>query len=290
MKLKQIISLYLLLCISSCEYLSGSEQSADNNSENLIANVGNSYLFRSDITNLVDPNASPEDSTLITETFVMNWIKKELLVQEANNNVRIDLSEIERKVSDYRYTLLSYEYQKLMVERSLDTVVTQGEIEAYYDENKINFVLRQNIFRGRFLKVSQEAPKKGSIRRWIKSSRPQDLESLRDYAFQFADNYSLEDSTWIKFDDIIKNSPLSTISNKVQFLRTNRYVEERDSTYLYLLKIEEYKISEETSPLEFVRDEIRSIILNKRKVQLAKNLENDIYERAKENEDYKIYR
>lgn len=279
-----------LLVASSCEYLAGSEQGVENNSENLIASVGNSFLFRSDIVNLVGPNTSAEDSTLITERFVKNWIKKELLVQEANSNVRIDLSEIERKVSDYRYTLLSYEYQKLVVERSLDTVVNENEIEAYYNENKANFVLRQNIFRGRFLKVSQEAPKKSSIRRWIKSSRPQDLESLRSYAFQFADNYSLEDSTWIKFDDIIKNSPLSTVSNKVQFLRRNRYVEETDSTYLYLLKIEEYKISEEISPLEFVRDEIRDIILNKRKVLLAKNLENGIYERAKENEDYKIYR
>jgi hypothetical protein len=126
-------------------------------------------------------------------------------------------------------------------------------------------------------------------KRWIKSSRPQDMESLKSYAFQFADNYSLEDSTWIKFDDIIKNSPLSTISNKVQFLRRNRYVEEVDSVYLYLLNIQEYKISEEASPLEFVQEEIRNIILNKRKVALAKSLENDIYGRAKENEDYKIY-
>ena len=62
-----------------------------------------------------------------------------------------------------------------------------------------------------------------------------------------------------------------------------------DSTYLYFLKIQEYKISEEASPLEFVQEEIRNIILNKRKVALAKGLENDIYERAKENEDYKIY-
>lgn len=285
-----IISSLLIITLYSCEYISGSDQVSTSKSKNLVASVGTSYLFKSDIDNLTSENTSENDSVQLTERFITNWIKKELLVQEANTNIRIDQSEIERKVSDYRYTLLSYEYQKLMIQRSLDTTVTPGEIENYYQENKDNFTLRQNIFRGRFLKVNQDAPKKRDIKRWIKSKRPQDIESLRSYAFQFADNYSLEDSTWIKLDDIIKNSPFSTISNKVQFLRTNRYVEEVDSTYLYLLKIEEYKISEETSPLEFVQEEIRDIILNKRKVELAKSLENDIYERAKENEDYKIYR
>ena len=287
---KYLTILTLILALSSCDYLSQSDETNISKSRNMVASVGNSYLFSSDIPNLVSPSASKEDSARITDQFVKNWIKKELLVKEANSNVRIDRSEIDRKVSDYRYTLLSYEYQKLMIQKSLDTLITDQEVKEYYEQNTNNFTLRQNILRGRFLKVNKDAPKKNDIRRWLKSNRPQDLESLKSYAFQFADNYSLEDSVWLKLDDIIKSSPFSTISNKVQFLRTNRYVEEADSTYLYLLKIEEYKISKEASPLEFVKEGIRDIILNKRKVALAKGLENDIYERAKENEDYKIYR
>ena len=289
MKLRYLSILSILLSLSSCDYLASSDQMSANASKELVASVGNSFLFASDISNIISSQTSREDSALIVEQFVRNWIKKELLVQEANNNMKINQSEIERKVADYRFTLLSYEYQKLMVQQSLDTSVAFQEIRDYYEENQVNFALKQNIFRGRYLKISNDAPKKNDVRRWIKSSRPQDMESLKSYAFQFADNYSLEDSTWIKFDDIIKNSPLSTISNKVQFLRRNRYVEEVDSVYLYLLNIQEYKISEEASPLEFVQEEIRNIILNKRKVALAKSLENDIYGRAKENEDYKIY-
>ncbi len=289
MKIKYFYILTIILCLVSCEYLSSNDNASSNNSKELVASVGNSFLFESDISSLVSTQSSSEDSALIVDQYVKNWIKKELLVQEANKSIKVNQAEIERKVADYRYTLLSYEYQKLMVQQSLDTAVSPQEIKEYYEKNSENFALRQNIFRGRYLKISNDAPKKNDVRRWVKSSRPQDAESLKSYAFQFADNYSLEDSTWIKFDDIIKNSPLSTISNKVQFLRRNRYVEEVDSTYLYILKIQEYKISEEASPLEFVKEEIRNIILNKRKVALAKGLENDIYERAKENEDYKIY-
>lgn len=290
MKKLLYICLASIAITTSCEYIANESNPKSSDSETLVASVGNSYLFEGDIANLIEPGMSAEDSASITTKYVRNWIKKELLVKEATGNVRIDQSEIERKVADYRYTLLSYEYQKLRVQQLLDTVVSQEEIVEYYKNNQDNFSLRQNIIRGRFLKVNQQAPKKSNIRRWIKSSRPQDLNSLKDYAFQFANNYSLEDSTWLKFDDITKNSPFSTITNKIQFLKTTRYAEETDSLYLYLLKIDEYKISEEISPLEFVREDIRNIILNKRKVELAKSLENEVFQNAKENEDYKIYR
>ncbi|MFY0593282.1 peptidyl-prolyl cis-trans isomerase [Roseivirga sp.] len=278
------------ITLTSCDYLSSTKDGNTSNGRNIVASVGSSYLYKGDIAALISPSTSQQDSIRITDQFVKNWVKKELLVKEATDNVRIDQSEINRKVSDYRYALISYEYQRLIVQNSLDTLITNQEVASYYNQNIDNFTLRQNILRGRFLKVNKDAPKKNDIRRWLKSNRPQDLESLKSYAFQFADNYSLEDSVWLKLDDIIKNSPFSTISNKVQFLRRNRYVEETDSDYLYLLKIDEYKISKEASPLEFVQEEIKDIILNKRKVALAKSLENDIYERAKENEDYKIYR
>lgn len=290
MRPKLYIAFLAITVLLGCEYIVSESSQSSSASETLVASVGTSYLFEADIANLIEPGMSAEDSARITEQYVKNWIKKELLIREATGNVRIDQTEIDRKVADYRYTLLSYEYQKLRIQQMLDTTVTDEEIFNYYTENQENFALRQNIIRGRFLKVNQQAPKKADARRWIKSTRTQDLNSLKDYAFQFASSYSLEDSTWLKFDDITKNTPFSTLANKIQFLKTTRYTEETDSLYLYLLKIDDYKISEEISPLEFVKSDIRNIILNKRKVELAKSLENEVFQNAKENEDYKIYR
>lgn len=267
----------------------GSGKGKKDQQANLLARAGNSILYKTDIAGLVSPELSSEDSARIVSKFVENWIKEELFIQEAASKIQLDLNEIERKVANYRFILISHEYQKQKIEQELNREVTDEEIEAYYEQNRDNFMLKQNIVRGRYVKISQEAPKKSDVKRWIKSDRPQDVESLKSYCFQFADNYSVEDSTWLKFDEVIKNSPLNTIENKIQFLRRNRYVEESDSAYLYLFKINEYKISEEASPLEFVRKDIENIIINKRKVALTKSLENDIYERAKENEDFEIY-
>lgn len=286
--IKTYILLFSIMMLSSCDLIQESAQGSNSTPESLIvAQVGTNILDVNDISAL---NVSKEDSAQIVSKFVENWIKKELLVKKADENFNIDLTEIEQKVADYRYALIAYEYQKYIVQQQLDTVVTEQEIQDYYNQNQNSFVLRQNILRGRFMKVSKEAQKLRSVKRWIKSDRDVDFESLQEYAFQFADNYSLEDSTWLKFDQLTKNSPFSTITNKIQFLRRNRYVEEEDSLYLYLLKINEYKISEEVSPLDFVRDDIKNIIINKRKIALVKELENEIFEEAKQNEDYQIYR
>jgi len=287
---KYYILLITLLAASSCEFLGMESDNNVDNTENLVARVGNTFLYKTDISDLTDASMSSEDSARITERFIDTWIKKELFVREASSNSNIDQTEIQRKVEAYRYTLISYEYQKLMVEQQLSREVSEEEIRQYYSDNIENFQLRQNILRGRYLKILQAAQKKADVRRWMKSDRPDDLESLKSYGFQFASDFSLQDSTWINFDDLIKNSPFSTIENKIQFLRRNRYVEESDSLYLYLFRIHEFKLSEQVSPLEYVKEDIKNIIINKRKVEIAKSLENKVYERAKRNEDYEIYK
>jgi hypothetical protein len=287
---KNYIVILLSLSLLGCEFLGVNNESKVEDASNLVARVGNTYLYKTDIANLVDENVSSEDSAQLVNSYLDNWLRKELFIREALGNNRIDQTEIQRKVEAYRYTLISYEYQRLKVEEQLNKEVSDQEILQYYEDNIENFQLRQNILRGRYLKISQKAPKKADIRRWIKSDREDDLEKLRSYGFQFASDYSLQDSTWINFDDLTKNSPFSTLENKVQFLRRNRYVEESDSLYLYLLRVHEYKLSEQVSPLEYVKGDIKNIIINKRKVDIAKSLENQVYARAKRNEDYEIYK
>ena len=66
-------------------------------------------------------------------------------------------------------------------------------------------------------------------------------------------------------------------------------METEDAQFKYFLKVEEYRISDNVSPLEFVREDIKNIIINKRKVQLAQKLEEDLYEKAKTNKEFEIF-
>ena len=139
---------FICLATLSCEYISTStDTTTQSEPSEIVAQVGSSILTRSDIANLVNSNTSEQDSLLITNRYVQNWLKKELLVKKANQNMRIDMADIEKKVADYRYALISYEYQKLKVEQELDTVVSEEEIAQYYDQNKENFSLRQKLLK-----------------------------------------------------------------------------------------------------------------------------------------------
>jgi len=40
---------------------------------------------------------------------------------------------------------------------------------------------------------------------------------------------------------------------------------------------------------DVVEDQIKNILINKRKVELARNLEEDVYERAKRNNEFEVY-
>lgn len=201
----------------------------------------------------------------------------------------INETEVERKILDYRYSIIAYEYEAFYVKEHLDTAISDTEIEKYYNANIDNFILKQNIVQGTFIKVPKNAPRTAKIKELIFSSREKDELELRSYCLSFSVAYHISGSNWVVFDELVKNSPLAEIPNKIQFLKSNPYFETSDDTYLYFLKIGQYRISDNISPLEFVKDDIRNIILNKRKVELAKKLEDEVYKSASDEKEFEVF-
>jgi len=253
-----------------------------------IARVNNTFLFKDELTGIAAFGSSKEDSAARVEAYVDSWIRKELLIQEAARKININEAEVERKILDYRYSLIAYEYQSYYIQQNLDTVFTEAEVKDYYENNIDNFILKQNIVRATFIKVPKNAPKMEKLKEWMYSQDEEDRKSLKSYCLSFSVAYHISDSTWMIFDDLVRNSPLMEIPNKVQFLKATPYYETDDENFLYFLKVDEYRISDNVSPLEFVTDEIKNIILNKRKVELAKKLEDEVYENALEHKDFEI--
>jgi hypothetical protein len=254
-----------------------------------VARVNDVYLYVEDLAGIVDQRTSPEDSTARVTAYVNSWIRKQLIIQEATRRMNIDEAEVERKVLDYRYSLIGYEYQNYYIRQHLNDTVTLQEITEYYSTHLDNFALKQNIVRGTFIKVPRTAPRTNKVKDMIFSRKPKDTEELRSYCLSFSAAYHLSDSLWIEFDKLVVNSPIAEIPNKIQFLKTNPYYEASDADFLYFLKVDDYKISDNVSPLEFVKEDIRNILLNKRKVELARALEDEVYENAVKQKNFEIF-
>lgn len=288
---KSLILLLSLSCLNSCDLLQFKKggNGDDGSGSEPLASVGEIYLYPRDVEGIVPAGMTPNDSIDIIERHINSWIKKQLLISEAQKQLTFDEVELERRVLDYRYALMMHEFEKYMVSRNIDTNITEEEIDAYYQENIENFELKQNIIRGYFIQLSKDAPNLRRFRYLLRSNRARDIEELKSYAYSYGTKVHLDDSIWVNFEDVINNTPLVDLPNKTDFLRRNKFYEIPDDNFIYFLRISQYKIQNDTSPLEFVRDDIQKLILNKRKVQLAKKLEEDIYEKAVENEDFRIY-
>jgi hypothetical protein len=251
--------------------------------------VNNTFLFKDELRGISPGGATKEDSASRIQAYVESWIRKQLLIQEATKRIDINEAEIERKILDYRYSIIAFEYQTQYIKQNLDTVVSPQLIASYYKGNLDNFILKQNIVRATFMKVPKTAPRTEKIKELIFSRAESDEAELKSYCLSFSTAYHLADSSWMVFDELVRNSPLTEIPNKIQFLKANPYYETSDDSYLYFLRVEDYRISDNVSPLEFVSDEIKNIILNKRKIELVKKLEDQVYQEATDNKEFEIF-
>lgn len=278
----------LALLLGACDFFS-SDSGAEQEEARPIARVGDQYLTREELASIFPEKNHPEDSARLAERYVNSWVRKQLLINQSAKSVPFEQEELERKVQDYRNSLLIYEYEKQYVQQHLDEEISQKEVEEYYTRHQDNFQLKQNIIRGVFVKVPKNAPKLNTLRQYTDLRQDGDMEKLKSYAYRFATDFMLDDSVWVNFDELISGTPLMSIPNKVQWLKNNQYVETSDEEYLYFLNIKDYKISDELSPLEFVQDQIETIILNKRKTEIATRHADEIYEQARKNNEFEIY-
>jgi len=288
---QSIVSSFILsILLFGCEFI---RMKNENNETEIVrkavARVNNSYLYQDELNGIIPEGTDPADSVARVTTYINSWIRKQLVINEAMKNIDINEAEVERKVLDYRYSLIGYEYQNYYIKKNLNDSISDKEIQDYYKEGRDNFILKQNIIQGTFIKVPKEAPRTKRIKDLMYSNKEKDVAELKSYCLSFSAAYHLSDSSWIEFDKLAVNSPLSEIPNKIQFLRSYNYYETSDTEFLYFLKIDAYKISDNVSPLEFVKQDIKNIILNKRKVELARKLEDDVYENAAKRNDFEVF-
>lgn len=281
----KLITVYLspLLIITSCSYFEKKIEVKDR-----VARVNNVNLYRTDLADILPEKVSAEDSIILTKNYIENWIKQTLLLQNAEKNLSLLGVDIEKQLTSYRNSLIIYQYEKDLVRTSLDTVLSDSELQTYYDNHQKNFELKENIVRFTYLKLSKETPKINKVRNWFKSANPKDKNLLEEYCYQYAINFNLNDSTWYYFDDLLDEIPIKTY-NEEQFLKNNTFFEIPDSVHVYLVNIKEFMIKESISPLEFERDNIKNIIINQRKLKLIKETEQKIYDFALKNNEFEIY-
>lgn len=253
-----------------------------------VARVYDNYLTVEEVNDLLPNDISPEDSAMLVNQYINAWAKEQILVAKAQYNLGDKQEDLEELVTQYRKDLLKHRYEQLYINQHLDTSITNEEIVEYYEKNKSNFELKENILKAKFIVVNNQVSDLKELEKRFKKNKSEDEEWIFGFVSQFATQYNLVDTSWIRFNDLARQIPLQT-NNQSDFLNRNKFVSFSDSLQTYFLLISEYKVEEDVSPLPYVKNTIKSIILNQRKLALLATMEEKLVEDAYEKRDFEIY-
>ncbi len=273
----------MLLSVTSCQLFEKEDARTP------VARVNDSYLYQEDIKDLVNEGTSKEDSTLVVQNFITRWATQELLVEGAKRNLNeAKLDDFQRLVNNYKRDLYSKAYLEALVKRSIDTTVSFSEAARYYKSNLEAFKLNEDLIKFRYINIDENRLDFNDLQTKFKRFNNEDKRELDSISIQFK-SYALNDSIWIKVSQVLNKIPVVSLENREQLLKKSNFIQLKDSLGVYLMRVNDVLLRGSTAPLEYVKPTIDQIVINKRKLELIRDLEKDITKDAIKNKQFEIY-
>jgi hypothetical protein len=278
-----------ILIILIIIFFAGCEDSVKSNKRVPVARVGDAILYYDQIPSPFQSSADEPDSKGLVQNYINKWAKRELLLKKAAENLLPEIkNEIEGQIDETRKNLFIHHYQRQMILEKMDTLITENEMETYYISNENSFPLSSNIVKVLFIKLPVETPDLFKIRSLARSDKQSDLQELERICYQFAEKFDDFNEKWITMDKLSLELH-HDFENQDNFLKWNNYFEKTDAGSTYLVSIRDYRLRSSIAPYDYVREDIKRIIWNNRRIVFIQALENGIYNEALRENSFKIY-
>ena len=253
-----------------------------------IARVHNHILLKEDIEAIVPEGLSKDDSLLFVSSFINKWAKEQLLLKKAKINLDKESDDINKLVEQYRQDLLINKYKEAIVKQELDTLVTQVDIDSFYAKNKEIFKLNEELLKLRYIYLGSDVLNPKEFITLFKADDKESNAKILEQKLQLK-SYNLNDSIWIRYDDIIEKTSFIKSFDKNTFLKKNKFIKKEDSTGVYLVKVKDVLLRNQTAPMSYAVPTIKRMILHKRKLELLRKIEETLTEDAIKNKEFQIY-
>lgn len=262
-------------------FFGGCKISSDDGDDPVVT-VGDKVLTIRELRSSIPDNSTKEDSTLIAEDYIKRWMNSELMMRKALLNLTPQEQDVEKLIEEYRRSLLVGLYQQKLLDQKYAPMITDKEIQSYYDLMKENFRLKENIFKGVFIVLPKSAPNLEMFRKLLRLRDGQDLLELKGYVFQNAVKSEEFLDKWLPVSYINRLMP-ANISNEKDFLLHRKYFErEEEDGNIYFIVVKQSCVEDDYEPFDYSKTKIKSILLNKKRFEFIKQLEDDLYNEALE--------
>lgn len=282
MKLKTFIFLLSLLALHACEKNKQRDQSRIPHLQ-----VEGRYLYVDEIESIIPQGTTKADSISLANDYVKKWVTQVLLLDKAESNIT-NQEEIDDLVDDYRNALIIHQYEQNLVKERLEEKYTEEELRSFYDQNKDKFRVTSSLIKGIYMKIPLGAPKLAEAQKSMRSFNAKSLQKLEKYSLQNATSYEYFGDRWVLFNEVAENLPTEA-QNLQAGMSSRKYIELKDSSFNYMLRILDYIPVGNIEPFEMAKDKIKTILLNTHKIDFIKKFENDLYEKALKNEDINYF-
>lgn len=268
------LSLLIALSLTSCKELSFPSFF---NKGTKLAKIGSNELYIDDVKGVFYAGITPQDSVDLLNAYVDKWVKTMLKIEKAEEQFTQDNDDIEELIKQYRNSLLLNKYDNFHT-ASIDTAITNDEIAEYYKINKELFHLPNPIVTGKILIYPKSYRAEKKLLELFKSKKPSDIADLSDLSVKH-NLKSIDFKEWTYFTELLKHIPFSE-QQFDDFLRNNSFYEISDDNNKYVMQIESYRNSGDYTPIVMVRNVIQKMIINGRRTQKLKEVEDSLYQKA----------
>lgn len=245
-------------------------------------------LHRSELRQVIPVGTVTEDSVAMAQAFIRSWLEKQVVLQRAEANMAEADKDFEAKLIDYRNSLLLFAYEQKLVEQKLDTVIGAEELEAYLDEHKVDFALKDGLVRARWFRVtSTDQRELRMLAKAFERGKPEDKSVVERWLAERNIPITDRSAIWAGWSEFRPELPMEHRDREDLLDKDHRIVLSEPGG-AFFLEVVEHRMPGELSPVSVAERSIRSIILNQRKLQLLERMRQDLYREATERNDIRI--
>jgi len=257
--------------------------------DQVLARLGDDFFYKSDLKIVLPTGLSKEDSVIFVKNHINNWAKRKILFNKALVNLGDKKQEsLKQLIESYKNELFSYAYQEKIVKSSIDTFISENSIKDYYNKNKLNFKLNQEIVNARYLKINSENYNLKDVINRFRRFKKSDKIFLDSISLQFS-SYYFNDSLWINKEVFFNKLPEINDRLKQNIVKNKLFYRIQDSLELYLINIKDYKLKNDIAPFDFIKSTLKQVLLNKKKLEFISKFEKELIDDALQQNEFEFY-
>lgn len=271
---------------SSCDYLK--RNSGD---DEILARVGEKVLFLSDVESVFSEFKGMNDSAEMSKLFINSWVKKQVLLSEAEIYLKGINSDFTKQLEDYKNSLMVYAYESDRADKELDTLVKAEDIETYYEENKDKFRANETLFKGLYFKVDRDSIRyiKRRINNLIGTNEELNLGEIELFCNNSTLDYVVSVKHFTPILNIVEKLPLYSIDVKNVHKQKGLVEFTGDGDVVYYLYVLDFIERGDVLPLELSMNSVKKVMLKQRRLEFLERINKQLYDKAVENGDIELF-